>query len=57
MASVFPDRGGSVGSLGGQRDERRAGSRVTPLMQYVTVSPAAAAAAATAMRGRGGGAQ
>lgn len=37
---------------GGQRDERPAGSCVTPLMQYVTVRPAAAA---TAMRRTGGG--
>lgn len=57
MASVFPDRGASAGRLGGQRNERQAGSRVTPLMQYVPVR--LAAAAATAMRGRegGGGAQ
>lgn len=53
MASVFPDRGASVGRLGGQRSERQAGSPVTPLMQYVTVRPAAAAA--TAMRGQEGG--
>lgn len=53
MASVFPDRGASAGRLGGQRNERQAGSRVTPLMQYVPVR--LAAAAATAMRGREGG--